>query len=289
MKLCSQCGTRLESFDGPCPTCGTVLQVRDGIRLFAPELQSSSIHFDPGAYDTLVDVEETSFWFRARNRLITWAATRYEGGASRLLEVGCGSGVVLSALQEAFPEANLTGSEAHIEGLRLARGKLHGVDLVQMDARAIPYTDEFDIVGAFDVIEHIEDDELVLEQLHRALRPGGLFLATVPMYMRLWSESDDRAGHVRRYEAGELEAKARAAGFTIERSTSFVTLLFPALFYARRLRNRERRATRGSEMQMSGVTNRILEVVMTIERIIITSGVSMPFGGSQLIVARKQP
>lgn len=289
MKQCNQCGNEVGTFDAPCPACGTALEVREGIRIFAPELQGASIHFDPDAYQTLVDVEETSFWFQARNRLITWAATRYAHDARRVLEVGCGSGIVLSALQQAFPTAHLTGSEAHIEGLQLARRKLQQVDLVQMDARAIPYVEEFDIVGAFDVIEHIEDDQRVLEQLHRSLRKGGIFLATVPMYMSLWSESDDRAGHVRRYEIGELESKARAAGFTIERSTSFVSLLFPALLYARRLRSRKQRSTRGSEMQMSRMTNRILGAVMAIERIMITSGISLPFGGSRLIVARKNP
>ena len=107
------------------------------------------------------------------------------------------------------------------------------------------------------------------------------------MYMRLWSESDDRAGHVRRYEPDELERKAAAAGFTIERSTSFVTLLFPALLYARRLRGREQRSKRGSELQMSRATNRILGWVMAFERTLITAGINMPIGGSRLIVARK--
>lgn len=287
MKLCIRCSSPLESFDTPCGSCGHVTESRDGIRLFAPELQASSIHFDPDAYQTIVAVEETSFWFQARNRLIAWAALRFAPGATRVLEVGCGSGIVMSSLQAAFPVARLIGSEAHIEGLRMAQQRLQGVELVQMDARTIPYADELDIVGAFDVIEHIDEDQRVLEQLHKALRPGGILLATVPMYMRLWSESDDRAGHVRRYEPDELERKAAAAGFTIERSTSFVTLLFPALLYARRLRGREQRSKRGSELQMSRATNRILGWVMAFERTLITAGINMPIGGSRLIVARK--
>ena len=102
MKLCIQCESVLESFDDPCAGCGYLPETREGIRIFAPDLQGSSIHFDPAAYETLVDVEETSFWFQARNQLIAWAASRYSPDASRLLEVGCGSGIVMSTLQETF-------------------------------------------------------------------------------------------------------------------------------------------------------------------------------------------
>ena len=158
---------------------------------------------------------------------------------------------------------------------------------MQMDARAIPFRDEFDVAGAFDVIEHIDDDRTVLAQLHAALKPGGILLVTVPQHMFLWSESDDRAGHVRRYTAHELERKLAEAGFVVRRSTSFVTLLFPALLYARKLRSRRERSTRGSELRISSPLDRVLGAVMACERGLIRLGMRFPFGGYLICVAEK--
>ena len=80
--------------------------------------------------------------------------------------------------------------------------------LMRMAARRIPFDGEFDVVGAFDVIEHIEDDRAVLREMHRAAVPGGGILLTVPQHPFLWSEFDRQARHVRRYTAPELREKA---------------------------------------------------------------------------------
>lgn len=66
-----------------------------------------------------------------------------------------------------------------------------------MDARRIPFEGEFDVIGAFDVLEHIEEDERVLGQLNAALRSGGGIIATVPQHQWLWSEMDTVSGHRR--------------------------------------------------------------------------------------------
>ena len=65
-----------------------------------------------------------------------------------------------------------------------------------MDARRIPFEDEFDVIGAFDVLEHIKEDEQVLVQMHRAVKSGGGIMLTVPQHMFLWSEQDVQAHHV---------------------------------------------------------------------------------------------
>ena len=75
--------------------------------------------------------------------------------------------------QEALPWLTLGGGEVFSAGLRLAADRLPGVDLFQMDACQIPFENEFDVIGAFDVLEHIGDDELVLSQRCRAVRQGG--------------------------------------------------------------------------------------------------------------------
>lgn len=101
-----------------------------------------------------------------------------------------------------------------------------------MDATAIPFVGEFDVFGAFDVLEHVEEDEQVLIQMRDALKPRGVMLLTVPQHAWLWSPVADSC-HVRRYAAKELQVKVKAAGFEIVRSTSFVFSVLPAMFASR--------------------------------------------------------
>jgi SAM-dependent methyltransferase len=159
---------------------------------------------------------------------------------------------------------------------------------MQMDARAIPFQDEFDAVGAFDVLEHIEEDERTLAECRRALRPGGTLLVTVPQHPRLWSNADAYAHHVRRYTRRELTAKLARAGFELRRVTSFVTLLLPAMAVSRILERRSRRPFDPVvEHQRSARVAGPLEAVMRLETMLIRRGVSLPAGGSLLAVARR--
>ena len=169
---------------------------------------------DPALFEPLARWENDNFWFVPRNYLITSLLARYFPAAEHIMEVGCGNGFVLSAIAQLKPWRRLVGSELHPEGLSIARSRLgRRAEFVQMDARAIPIAGTFDVIGAFDVLEHIEDDAAVLASMRRALRDGGGLILTVPQHPWLWSNSDQAAHHVRRYQRGELERKARAAGF----------------------------------------------------------------------------
>ena len=127
----------------------------------------------------------------------------------------------------------MSGSEIYSEGLDYAANRVKRAALFQMDARDIPFESEFDVIGAFDVLEHIEEDEQVLEQVFRAVSPGGGIMLTVPQHRFLWSQQDEYACHVRRYEAKELRDKVEKAGFQVEWATSFVTLLLPLMVMSR--------------------------------------------------------
>jgi SAM-dependent methyltransferase len=75
----------------------------------------------------------------------------------------------------------------------------------------------FDMVGIFEVLEHVDRDVHLLSELARITKPGGILAASVPLAMRYWTQWDEFAGHVRRYEPSELREKLADAGFTIER------------------------------------------------------------------------
>ena len=286
MKLCLECDQIFAAESWLCPHCSHEPQVIDGHLAFAPELAHHSEGFEPEYFVRLASQEAGNFWFRSRNRLLLWAMQRYFPRAKNFLEIGCGTGFVLSGLKQAFPNLVLSGSEVFSEGLSFAAARLPGVELFQMDARHIPYREEFDVIGAFDVIEHIKDDEEVLAQMYQATRKGGGILITVPHHRFLWSAVDEFARHVRRYETRELREKVRRAGFAAVRVTSFVSLLLPLLIVSR-YRQRNKEVDPAAEYNISPVLNTALEKVLDVERTAIRVGLSFPAGGSLLLAARK--
>lgn len=287
MIVCPHCAAALSAPSYHCARCGFEPARREGFVAWAPGLSDSNDGFHAEDFGSLAAVEAGNFWFRARNDIILWALRRHAPGLQSLLEIGCGTGFVLSGIAQAFPRARLVGTEIHAEGLRHAATRLPGAELMQMDARALPYECEFDVVGAFDVIEHVTEDEEVLRNLHRALRPGGVCLLTVPQHMWLWSPVDEEACHKRRYTAGELAGKARAAGFRILRSTSFVSLLLP-LMIASRLSARRRGQSGGAEsLRLPPALNATLEAILRLEHLAIRAGLSLPAGGSRLAVLQR--
>ncbi len=282
MKTCLQCHHAWDSAVWRCDACGFTPGEMDGLTAFSQVSPQGG--FNPRDFETLYRIEDRHFWFRARNRLIQWALRRYFSDARDFLEVGCGTGYVLAGIRKAMPRLNLYGSELYVEGLAYARQRLPEAVFCQMDARHMPFDAEFDVIGAFDVLEHIAEDGAVLQQLHRALhkKRGGLLL-TVPQHPFLWSQADERAQHVRRYRAGELREKVEQAGFQVLRITSFVTLPFPAMLLSRLL---PKPRAQEIELDVPAWQNACLGWLLRVEAGMIQSGVSLPFGGSLLLVGQ---
>ena len=209
------------------PGCGFSPKNIAGFRCWAPELAPEGSGFKSEYFDRLAKLEAKNFWFRSRNSLIVWALKEYFPNFQSFLEVGCGTGFVLAGIAKAFPSVETVGSEIFVQGLPFAAARAPTGKFIQMDGRRIPYEDEFDVIGAFDVLEHIPEDDAVLAGMHRAVKLGGGILVTVPQHPSLWSATDEYACHVRRYSAVDLHSKIRNAGFEIILSTSFVTLSLP--------------------------------------------------------------
>ncbi|WP_414475186.1 class I SAM-dependent methyltransferase [Microvirga sp. M2] len=246
---------------------------------------------DPASFSLLWEVETTHFWFQARSRLLTGLIDRYFPEAKSFLEIGCGNAAVLSAVAKGRDWQRLAGSELHPSALGFARQRLGtSAELVQMDAREIPAQDAFEIVGAFDVLEHIEEDVDVLKQMHAVTSPGGGIIVSVPQHQFLWSTNDDIAHHVRRYRRGELEAKMKAAGFNVLFSTSFAAFILPAFVISRLLSRIRQDGTDEiikREYRISGWANHLLGTVTGIEVNLALHGLAWPMGGSRVVVAKK--
>ena len=288
MKRCLACGVTFPSKSLCCPVCGVEPSNIDGFAAYAPDLAHSGGGFKASYFADLAQLEARHFWFQVRNQLIVWALKAYCPQFRSLLEIGCGTGYVLSGIAEAYPHVKLQGSEIFSAGLAFAAERQPTINFMQMDGRNIPFVDEFDAIGAFDVLEHIEEDEQAIVQMYKALKHSGIVLITVPQHPWMWSPADSYAHHIRRYTAKELRGKVENAGFQIIRITSFMSLLLPLMFISR-LRQRQSKTEYDptAELKISGWLNTIFKVIFNLEQIIIRFGLSLPFGGSLLLVAKK--
>jgi SAM-dependent methyltransferase len=265
-----------------------VVAESSGIPMFAPDLADTVSGFDPKLFDRLSELEATYFWFVARNELIVGLANKFFPRARRFLEIGCGNGAVLGALAKSRSWERLVGSELQPAGLDFARKRLPSeVECVQMDARDIPAVGIFDLTGAFDVIEHIADDEGVLRGLRAATQTGGGTIIAVPQHPWLWSRADDIAHHQRRYRRGELEAKLQRNGFEVLFSSSYTALLLPLMAASRFVsRGNEQGADDFHEFRLNRYVNKAFTAILRAEVRMTLAGFSWPVGGSRVVVAR---
>ena len=271
-----------------CPICGDVVAQAEGIAIFAPELADTVNGFEPKFFDELSELEEKYFWFVARNELIVGLADKFFPDARRFLEIGCGNGAVLRAIARSRSWERLVGSELHPSGLSHARKRLPSeVEFVQMDARRIPAVGVFDLTGAFDVIEHISDDEAVLRGMRAATQAGGGIIVTVPQHPWLWSRVDDVAHHQRRYRRGELEAKLLRNGFEVLFSSSFTALLLPVMAASRLMGGGNKQHDDVfHEFRLNRHVNDILTAILRAEVRMTLAGWRWPAGGSRVVVGR---
>lgn len=150
------------------------------------------------------------------------------------MEAGCGTG---GNLQMLSTFGKLEAFELDDEARAIAKGKMP-MDIKRgMLPDNIPYQPEsFDVVVAFDVIEHVEQDVESLASLGKQLAPGGRLIMTVPAMPWLWSKHDETHHHFRRYTKKALNDTLVRAGMRPIRISYFNTLLFPAIAGLRMVR-----------------------------------------------------
>ncbi|MCX7608391.1 MAG: class I SAM-dependent methyltransferase [Anaerolineales bacterium] len=162
-------------------------------------------------------VEETSFWFRHRNRIILRVLQAFPPPGP-LFDIGGGNGFVAMALNRAGFETVLVEPGEGVQNAR-RRGLPLVVHSTLQDAGFRPGA--LPAVGLFDVLEHIEDDIGFLQTLARLMPPGGRLYLTVPAFSWLWSVVDKDSGHHRRYSRSALTRRLQKAEFSIEYFSGF--------------------------------------------------------------------
>ena len=198
---------------------------------------------DPEVVRMLEESQRTHFWFPARNRQILHFL-RQDGlpPPARILEIGCGTGTVLSALARAGYA--MSGVEMHRELARRAAARNPESRIYTLDILAPPreFLKEvpFDAVALFDVVEHLVRPEEFLRSCIQLVRPGGLLIGTVPALQMLWSDYDAFAGHRLRYDRRNVRDLFVRAGLPKPRASYFFQVLVPGMLTRRVLIGRDR-------------------------------------------------
>ena len=235
-------------------------------------------------------MEDVHWWFVARRRIFLSVLDRYfkQNGATarRILDIGCGTGTMLTYLSRYGDAEGIDVDENAIQYCQ-ARGLTR---VSQAGADHLPFApNTFELVTALDVIEHVDDDRAAFREALRVLHPGGEFLLTVPAYRFLWGRQDDISLHKRRYVAREIRERLQSAGFEVVRLTYINAILFPAIAAVRLLRRvLPKPATLESDFSFPAPrpVNSVLGQVFGAERFFVTR-FDIPFGVSIMALARK--
>jgi SAM-dependent methyltransferase len=182
----------------------------------------------------LAALEDRHWWYRERRALLARELRRLAKAGVRpgyALDIGAAGGGNSRVLREHGWRP--LALEYSAEGAEVARER--GLDALRGDARHLPIrSGSVELVVAFDILEHIDEDHLAAEEIIRVLPPGGTALIAVPCDMRLWSAHDEAVGHIRRYERGEILQLVEKAGLAVDSIGSWNVLLRPAAVWRRR-------------------------------------------------------
>jgi SAM-dependent methyltransferase len=239
---------------------------------------------DEFVYDELAAAERTHWWFQGRRRILVDVLRRRlptEDADRLVIDVGCGTGEMLDMVREF---GRVTGLDASLKAVGYCRARFG--DAVDIHLGRIPddVPDGAALITAFDVVEHLEDDEKALTGICERLAPGGVFVCTVPAFPFLWSGHDDVHHHYRRYTRKILRRRLEDAGFVVERVTFFNTVLFPPAAVVRLLHRFLPGGAKGSDASLSsGPANRLLRAVFSAERFLLRL-TDLPVGVSLLAV-----
>lgn len=238
-------------------------------------------------YPILYEVEQSHWWHTGRRKILSGfvqeICSRVTDRRPRILDVGCGTGANLLMLSR-YGEAE--GVDISEDALAFCRER--GLDHVRQGAgEELPYDENtFDLVTAFDVVEHMDDDLAGLREMYRVLRPGGHALVFVPTFMFLWGLQDDVSHHRRRYRLSELRRVFEQAGFEIERSTyANITFFMPILLIRKLMRLTGIKAETENNINVPAM-NGVLGALLGSESAILRY-TNLPFGVSGLCVAKK--
>lgn len=240
-------------------------------------------------------LERNHWWFRARQEILEAMLVKKIVGSQkqhlRILNAGVATGATTTMLEK---YGDVTSLEYDKDCCTFLQQELK-MEVINASLTELPFDDDtFDIVCAFDVIEHIENDGLAVREIHRVLKKDGYVFLTVPAFNFLWSHHDEVNHHFRRYTGGQLKQLLTAQAIQTKHQTYFNSILFPPIFLirilSRLLPEKKNRETTGSDFEKfnsSTFINRFFYWLFKKEKTLLSRNWKFPFGVSLMLIGQK--
>jgi SAM-dependent methyltransferase len=240
---------------------------------------------DRATYDRMRILQDGHWWFGGRRKILSGLIGGLElPNPAQILEVGCGPGGNLAMLQR-FGEVTAVEPDGASRAYAAERAGIQVEDGLLPDG--LPFEPaSFDLVCAFDVIEHVDEDAASVAALGRLVKPGGYLATTVPGQPWMWSRHDELHHHKRRYRMGGYRALFDAAGLQIVKASYFNTLLFPPIAAIRALKMATGSTAADDDALPPAPLNGLLAGLFGAELGWLKHG-SLPIGVSIVVIGRR--
>jgi SAM-dependent methyltransferase len=256
------------------------------------DIDSEKNVFDEELCKSLFEMEKKHFWHIGRKEMIWKMLDLFSGNKKntlKMIEIGCGNGNILEYLKT--KGINIEGADTSLPALNFCKTRVDApLYRIDPEKEALPFRDEsYDIIGLFDVVEHIEKDQALLDEAYRISKKEGRIIITVPANKYLWSYFDILSGHKRRYSKNDLASKLEKAGFKIEKISYYMFFLFPFMLLRKLTSsgNKNKKFNALAETKTLPVINDIFLAILRLENILLPK-FNLPFGSSIICIAKKQ-
>jgi SAM-dependent methyltransferase len=226
------------------------------------------------------------WWFTVKKKIILQLIRSHlqQSNGIKILDVGCGTGLMLNELSKFGTVYGLDSSE---EAKEFCKEIFQGEVKIGSLPNKFPYEENsFDLIVALDVIEHISEDINTIKILYNALKHGGILIITVPANMKLWSQFDIINGHIKRYNINEIKDLMISTGFKLEKISYYNSILFPIAYLVRKFNNRHKSNVYKEIEVPNYFINVIFKYIFMIELYLLRK-INFKFGVSILSVGKK--
>lgn len=257
---------------------------------YADNIKNLNMHFTLDSLQHLESSEDQHFWHINRKFLVKKLIERYKPTGFRGVDIGCGNGSVISAMEKEFPTSSWTGIDGYLDGLINARKRTGKAILEWQDITALESLDnkKYDVALILDVLEHLDNPERVVQQINKVLQSEAVVIATVPADMQLWSDRDSFLGHRKRYLKSELAGLFADNGFKVLKSNYCFSHLYIPVWFFRKIfsKNSSGKAVEEEELKIRPLINPVMSFVGNME-MKTSIHLKLPFGTSTWCIAKK--
>lgn len=241
-------------------------------------------------YQQMAKIQQKHWWYDGRRKILSSTIATLPLNApanTRILEIGCGTGANLNMLKKF---GSVHGAEPH----GFAREYAKKVSECPIEGaflpHNIPFKENFDLIGVFDVIEHVDEDLKSLKAINTRLNDNGYAIFTVPAFQFLWSKHDEVNHHKRRYTKKQFLALLKEAGYNVKLISYYNFWLFPPVALIRTIKNitKSKAETGDLKLPKSSFINTLLYKMFSSERFLIKAKMPLPFGVSIIAVCQKK-